>query len=72
MTGLGDLVPGTSSVGRVGDGSSLGSLAGLLTLWRRREWVSPLPLTFEERFLFFFLLLPSPSSDLRFVPFGVA
>jgi hypothetical protein len=72
MTGLGDLVPAGSCEGRRGEASSLGSLAGLLTLCLLFE--CDLPLNFAPRsdLDFFFLLLWPSDSDFRFkVPLGV-
>lgn len=74
MTGLGDLVPAGSCEGRRGEASSLGSLAGLLTLCLLFEY--DIPLNFAPRsdldFFFFFLLLWPSDSDFRFkVPLGV-
>lgn len=69
MTGLGDLDPEASPSGRTGDASSLGSLAGLLTLNLLLETV---PLVFGPLDLLLRFLLPSapPTSDFL-VPLGV-
>lgn len=66
MTGLGDLVPGASAAGLAGEASSLGSLAGLLTLNLLLETG---PCLFDPLDPLFRFLLPSTPPIV--VPFGV-